>query len=46
MTIPLKKKKIQKKKKEEEDTEEDTDYTNLHHINISYTEPTGNPEKY
>ena len=26
--------------------EEDTDYTNLHHINISYTEPTGNPEKY
>ena len=26
--------------------EEDTDYTNLHHINISYTEPTGNPTKY
>ena len=25
--------------------EEDTDYTNLHHINISYTRPSGNPEK-
>ena len=25
--------------------EEDTDYTNLHHINISYTRPAGNPEK-